>query len=79
MDAKERAQKIKAKLEAIMADTFYDCKSANLELATKSQSINTLAHECTKELDKLISHLKKTKKDKKESKMYKPVDEGSLF
>ena len=79
MDAKERAQKIKAKLEAIMADTFYDCKSANIELATKAQSINTLAHECTKELDKLLSHLKKNKKHKKESKLYKSVDKGNLF
>tara|TARA_Y100001973_G_scaffold105479_1_gene178822 strand:- start:201 stop:380 length:180 start_codon:yes stop_codon:yes gene_type:complete len=59
-----------------MADTFYDCKSTNLEVATKAHSINTLAHQCCKDLDKLISHLKK---DTKESKLYKSVDEGELY
>ena len=63
MDAKKRAQKIKTKPEAIMVETFYDCKSSNVELATKAHSINTLAYECTKELEKLIRDYKSSKKD----------------
>lgn len=63
MNAKKRAQKIQAKLEAIMVETFYDCKSRNQEVASKAHMINTLAHECTKELEKLISVNKSPDKD----------------
>lgn len=71
MNAEKRALKIKAKLEAIMTQTFYDCKSENPELASKANSINTLAHECTKEVDKLLSQFK--------TELYEPVKKNSLY
>ena len=71
MNAQKRALKIKAKLEAIMTETFYDCKSRNSELASKAQSINTLAYECNKEVDKLLSEHK--------LELYQSVKKNSLY
>ena len=70
---------IKEKLEEIMRQTFYDCKSSNSEVAAKASYINTLAHQRCKEVDRLIINSKKNMKNEKESKMYKPVDKGSLY
>ena len=73
MSPKKRAQKIKSKLEDIMKQTFCDCKSSNSEVAAKASCINTLAYECCKDIDKLISN------SKKDSGSYKPVEKGSLY
>tara|TARA_Y100000592_G_scaffold33609_1_gene53309 strand:- start:456 stop:620 length:165 start_codon:yes stop_codon:yes gene_type:complete len=54
-----------------MTETFYDCKSRNSELASKAQSINTLAYECNKEVDKLLSEHK--------LELYQPVKKDSLY
>ena len=54
-----------------MTQTFYDCKSENPELASKAKSITTLAHECTKEVDKLLSQFK--------TELYEPVKKNSLY
>jgi len=54
-----------------MTQTFYDCKSENPELASKANSINTLAHECTKEIDKLLSQHK--------TKLYESVKKENLY
>ena len=54
---------IKEKLDSIMSLTFYDCKSSDPEVAARARNLNTLAHQCTKELDRLVSDSKKQKSD----------------
>jgi hypothetical protein len=63
MNVKKRAKKIKEKLDSIMSLTFHDCKSSDPEVAAQAQNLNTLAHQCTKELEKLVSDCKKQESD----------------
>ena len=79
MNAKKRMKMIKENLEEIMRQTIQDCKSSDPEVASKARQINSLAHDCSKDLDKLISDMKKPKKDRCESKLYKPVKKNSLY
>ena len=51
----KRADLIKKKLESIMDQSFRQCKSSNPETASLAREVNTLAHECSLDMDKLIS------------------------
>ena len=54
---------IKQKLESIMSLTFCDCRSSDPEVAAQAQNLNSLAYQCSKELDKLVSDCKKQESD----------------
>jgi hypothetical protein len=58
-----------------MALTFYRCKASNKEEAAFAQEVNTLAHDCSKELEKLISQYKKNVGDT----LYKPIEPDGDF
>ena len=57
----KRAKEIKDILEGIMALTFYNCKHDNPEIAADSAQINSLAHDCSIKVDRLVSEHKREK------------------
>ena len=57
----KRAEEIKGILNSIMALTFYNCKHREHEIAADSAQINSLAHDCSIKVDRLVSEHKREK------------------